>query len=127
MKKMLLLFSHQLTDAQKQDAKTHLHVKEFLTLPNELQTVWSNIPPDIESLGTLLTPIKDFIQQNIQKGDIALIQGDFGATYIMVSFAKNLGVTPVYATTKRKVSETIESGKTVKKSIFEHRRFREYA
>lgn len=127
MKKIVLLFSHQLTQAQKEELYEKWNVDEYITLPKDLQQIWSNISPDLESINGILEPVKAFVSQNLEKGDIVLIQGDFGAVYNMVNFAKSLGLTPIYATTKRIVSEyENEEGKTVKESIFEHRRFREY-
>jgi hypothetical protein len=126
MRKMILLFSHILNQQQIDDAKNSLHVSEFISMPQDLQKIWSNLDADLETIATSLEPIKIFLQKNSNKGDVVLIQGDFGASYMMVSFAKELRLTPVYATTKRTISEIIENEKTVKKSVFEHRRFREY-
>lgn len=123
---MILLFSHILNQQQIDDAKNSLHVSEFISMPQDLQKIWSNLDADLETIATSLEPIKIFLQKNSNKGDVVLIQGDFGASYMMVSFAKELRLTPVYATTKRTISEIIENEKTVKKSVFEHRRFREY-
>jgi len=127
MKKMFLLFSHKLTSKQITNATEQFAVEEFVYLPNNLQQIWSNISPDLEKLTDILEPLKSFIEKNSKKDDVILIQGDFGAVYIMVNFCKNLGLTTVYATTKRVVSEfKNDNGQSVKKSIFEHRRFREY-
>lgn len=123
---MILLFSHILNQQQIDDAKNSLHVSEFISMPQDLQKIWSNLDADLETIATSLEPIKIFLQKNSNKGDVVLIQGDFGASYMMVSFAKELRLIPVYATTKRTISEIIENEKTVKKSVFEHRRFREY-
>jgi len=128
MKKMFLLFSHDLTQQQIKDAKNNLDITQFVALPKELQNNWSNsnIPSDIESLKEYLMPFKNFLESNSINKDVVLIQGDFGAVYQMVNFAKNLGLETVYATTKRVIEEVVVDNKTVKKSIFEHRRFREY-
>ena len=126
MRDAYLLFSHQLSDAQKRELTQTWGVKEYIHLPKELQTIWSNISPDLENLGEMLEPIKFFLASHSKKGDIALIQGDFGAVYTMVNFAKSLELVAIYATTKRDVIEEMIDGKSVKKSIFEHRRFREY-
>jgi len=127
MKKMLLLFSHKLSEKQIQDAEQNYEVNKFIYLPNELQKIWSNISPNISSIKELLPEIKIFTQNNTKKYDVVLIQGDFGAVYEMVYFCKSLGLVCVYATTKRKTTEYInKKGEAVKKSIFEHRRFREY-
>ncbi|WP_418179167.1 CRISPR-associated protein Csx20 [Aliarcobacter lanthieri] len=126
MKKMFLLFSHKLTQIQKDDAIKSFGIKEFIYLPENLQELFSNIPSDIDSLKEYINPIKGFLKEYSKKDDIVIIQGDFGATFILVNFAKSLGLKPVYATTKRVIQEFEENGKMIKKSIFEHRRFREY-
>ena len=126
MKKMILLFSHTLSQTQKEDAQKCWGVEEFISLPKELQTLWSNIPPQLEEIDKYLEPIRVFLTQNIAKDDIVLIQGDFGATYNIVSFSKSLGAVAVYATTKRNVVEKEIDGKSIKTSVFEHIRFREY-
>ena len=126
MRKMILVFSHKLTQEQKDDAIENFGIKEFLSLPKELQNIWSNISPDIQTLEKLLEPIKEFIKNNSKKDDVVLVQGDFGAVYIMVNFVKDLELLGVYATTKREAKEYQENGKLIKQSIFKHRRFREY-
>jgi len=123
---MILLFNHTLTEAQKADAKISLGVEDFVALPHELQNIWSNVPPEIESLKSLLVPIRAFVQKEAKEGDHILIQGDFGATCQMVKYAKSLGLIPVYATTKREVVEVKEDDKVIKKSLFKHERFRRY-
>ncbi|SFV63254.1 Uncharacterized protein MJ1673 [hydrothermal vent metagenome] len=126
MKKMILLFSHKLTAEQIADAKASLGVEEFVALDNDLQNIWSNIPASLENLSDYLQPIRDFLTADIQKGDVALVQGDFGATCAIASFVKSLGGVAVYATTKRDVVEKEIDGKIVKTSVFEHVRFREF-
>jgi hypothetical protein len=126
MKKMILLFSHKLTDEQKQDAQSNWAIKEFLSLPIELQSLWSNVPAKLEDIKNYLEPIRIFCSNNISKDDIVLVQGDFGATYKMVGFVNSLQASAVYATTKRDVVEKEIDGKIVKTSIFKHIRFREF-
>ena len=126
MKKMFLLFSHTLTDEQKEDAMKNLKVSEFVSLPDELQQIWSNISPYEKTIEHFLEPIKDFLNKEAKKEDVVLIQGDFGATFLMVLFAKQKSLTPVYATTQRKVVETKQESKIIKKSVFSHVQFRSY-
>mgnify|MGYP000576647311 CR=1 FL=1 len=89
MKKMFLLFSHKLTQTQKDDAIKTLGIDEFVYLPENLQILFSNIPSDLNNLDEYLLPIKDFLKENSRFGDVVLIQGDFGAVYHMVNFSKN--------------------------------------
>lgn len=124
--KLCLLFNHTLTSEQANDAKVSLFCDEFVSLPEQLQDLWSNVPPELESLSCYLQPIKEYIHANVQKDDFVLIQGDFGATYMMVNFVKNLGAIPVYATTSRDVVEVLKGDTVVKQSVFRHQRFRKY-
>ncbi len=86
----------------------------------------ANIPPDLDSLDSYLKPIESFLERELNEGDFALIQGDFGATCKMANFTKSIGGIPIYATTKRDVTEKVANGKVVKTSIFQHIRFREF-
>ncbi|HAC70494.1 MAG TPA: hypothetical protein DCF41_02105, partial [Arcobacter skirrowii] len=108
------------------DAMKSFGIEEFIYLPKELQELFSNVPNDLKKLSEYLTPIKLFLKQYSKEGDFVLIQGDFGATYILVNFAKSLKLKAVYSTTKRVTQEFEEDGKIIKKSIFEHERFRDY-
>jgi hypothetical protein len=123
---MLLLFSHSLTAEQRQDAEDSLGVKEFISLPPKLQHLWSNIPSDLDSLETLLEPIYRFVDRYKGIDKYILIQGDFGATFLMVLYAKKIGLIPVYATTQREVTEIVKDDKHIKQSIFKHIKFRRY-
>jgi len=127
MKKIILLFSHTLSEKQTQELQELWEIKKFVSLPKKLQSIWSNIPPDIVNIMETLKPIKEFLLHHSSSGDLVLVQGDFGAVYSLVNFSKAQELTPIYATTQRRTQEyKNEKGEHVKKSIFEHRRFREY-
>ena len=124
---MLLLFSHELTEDQKKDARNNLDITEFIKLPDNLQALWNNIPPALPSLINHLNPIHNWIKKIAEKGDFILIQGDFGAVYLMVNYAFSIDVIPVYATTEKKSAEIPMSANTIKtERIFEHKIFRRY-
>jgi hypothetical protein len=126
MPKMFLLFSHTLTQEQIKDAKKSLEIEEFVKLPQNLQELWSNIPPDIKDLNSYLEPIKEWLKEHLKSEDYALIQGDFGATCKMAKFVKEHSAKAVYATTQRNAKEKMVDGKIVKTSIFKHIMFREF-
>ena len=126
MKRMFLLFSHKLTASQEANAKDSLEVGEFIYLDEKLQKVWSNVPPNLRDLKEYLKPIVEFLKSSLRSGDLALVQGDFGATCYMARVIKELGGEAVYATTKRDVVEIRVGDKIEKKSVFEHVMFRKY-
>lgn len=129
MKTLFLIFSHTLTPEQVLDAEASLGVSEFIGLPPDLQTLFSQVPADLESLQQYLRPIFNWIDQNASDNDdYVLIQGDFGATYLLVDYCKTFGYAiPIYATTERAViNETQEDGSVTVQRIFRHKRFRKY-
>ena len=126
MKQLFLYFSHKLTPEQELDAKNSLGIVEFVPLTKDLQKLWSNVPPELNSLNEYLIPLKEYLKQNAHKEDLVLIQGDFGASYQMVNFAKELGLIPIYSTSTRDAIEKVVNGKVEKLSRFKHVKFREY-
>ncbi|MBF0201380.1 MAG: TIGR02221 family CRISPR-associated protein [Desulfamplus sp.] len=126
-RRMLLLLSHSLTDEQIADARSSFEVAEFMEMPDHVKTLWSQVPPDSPGLEEILDPVKAWLKKEGGKGDIVVIQGDFGAAFLMVGFAMENGLIPVYATTSRQVRETPGSDGTIKmEHLFRHRRFRHY-
>ena len=123
MKKMFILISHNLTPEQEEDAKRDRQVDEFIYVKN---SIWQNIPPENEKISNLLNEIKESILKDAKKGDLLLVQGDFGATYIMVNFAFQNGLVPIYATSKREVVEIKKDENITTIRKFRHIRFREY-
>ena len=127
MNKFFLIFSHRLTEQQILDAKSKLGIKEFIYLPRSLQEIWSQIAPEFELPINNLNKILEFLQNKSKNGDYVLVQGDFGATYYLVSFCFKNNLIPVYSTTKRIiVEEKNVEGKTLKTNMFEHVGFRKY-
>jgi hypothetical protein len=124
---MLLMFSHKLTEDQKEDASTALGVREFVALPDDLQNLWMNIPPIMSLLSEYLEPIRSWLKENANHSDYVLIQGDYGAVYLMVNYAFFVGLIPVYSTTERKVVEKLMPDNVVKSErVFKHKMFRRY-
>ena len=127
MKKMVLLFSHHLTSDQERDIENNLHIDTVYGLPDNLQKLWSQVPTHQElDFNRYLAEVKTFLTKKLEEGDYVLIQGDFGATYHMVNFAKEQGFVPISSVNKRISKESIEDGIVKKYSEFKHECFREY-
>ena len=122
---IFLLFSHKLTDSQIEELKSN-GITSFVYLPHSLQILWSNVPPDLKELKGYLKPIIEWLKANAKEGDWVLVQGDFGAVFIVVDFCFQNGLVPVYATTERIAIEKVENGRTIKVSQFSHVIFRKY-
>ena len=123
---MVLLFSHKMSEEQREDAVKNLRVEKFVEIDDEIAKIWANIPPELMDISDYLKPVKEFISNNTDARDYVLIQGEPGAVVKMVHYARAKGLIPLYATTKREVKESIEDGKIKKVSLFKHVRFRRY-
>ncbi len=123
MKTMFILVSHQMTKKQYNDAETSYRVDRFVQLPTD---IWSQIPAEVESISLDLEDLKHNIMRQSKKGDLLLVQGDFGATVEMVHFAFREGLIPVYATTKRIAKDIVDGDTVTTIRTFEHVRFRKY-
>ncbi len=122
-----MIFNHRITSLQGQDASQSLGVDRITDLPPDLKSMWQQIPPDLTGIGNYLKPIKEWLKGHTAKGDYVLIQGDFGACFMMVNFALEQGLIPVYSTTEREaVEEHGDDGSIKLTHRFKHRIFRRY-
>jgi hypothetical protein len=127
MTSLFLIFNHKLTPEQENDAKISLGADRMVEMPSHLKELWRQIPPDSAQLSDYLRHFKDWLHAGSAKDDYALIQGDFGACFIMVNFAFEIGLIPVYATTRREaVEESLTDGTIKLTHQFRHQRFRKY-
>ncbi len=124
---LFLLFNHRITTLQKKDAADTLGIFRFFSLPDDLQNLWSQIPANLQQLTDYLAPIRAWLEESTVAGDYVLIQGDFGACFLMVGFAFKHGLIPIYSTTEREaVEEHGEDGSVSLTHRFQHRIFRKY-
>jgi len=127
MSRLLLLFNHELNLEQEADARRSLHVDGFLYPPADIRDIWRQIPTEKASLGAYLNPVREWLRQVGEPGDYVLIQGDFGACFILVQAAFHRGMIPVYATTRREAIETrLPDGTVQLTHRFRHAGFRKY-
>jgi len=124
---LFLLFNHQITPIQEADARIALGVDQIIDLPPDLHRLWRSVPPDLPEISAYLDPVKEWLAAHAAESDYLLIQGDFGACFIMVNFAFERGLIPIYSTTHREaVEEHGEDGSVKLKHVFKHRIFRKY-
>lgn len=127
MPKLFLVFNHTFTLSQQESAHRELGVECIIELPLELRHRWANILPEAPNLRPWLQPLSDWLSEHAQSGDFVLIQGDFGACYLLVRFALEHDLVPVYATTERHArEERLDDGRVKLEHTFDHVRFRRY-
>ncbi|MDY6909041.1 MAG: CRISPR-associated protein Csx20 [Thermodesulfobacteriota bacterium] len=124
---LFLLFNHRLTPDQAADARASLGVSSIADLPPDLKELWGSIPPRAPEIEPVLAPFRDWLDRNARPADFVLVQGDFGATYLMVRFAMARNWIPVYSASRREaVEEHLPDGRVRLTHHFRHERFRYY-
>ncbi|MFO7884665.1 MAG: CRISPR-associated protein Csx20 [Desulfobacteraceae bacterium] len=127
IRKLFLIFNHEITEKQLMEAEKDLGVTAIIEMPRELKEIWKQIPAEDEHIAGYLEPVKKWVLSHAGKKDFILIQGDFGATYLMVDFAFSHGLIPVYSTTARQAAEFRQPDGSLKtEHVFQHRIFRKY-
>ncbi len=127
MADLYFIFNHKVTRLQEEDAHRSLGVREIVDLPPNLKELWRAIQPELPEIAAVLEPLKQWLASNAQASDFVLIEGDYGACYLMVRFALESGLIPVYSTTHREAEEEYaEDGSVRLTHRFEHRIFRRY-
>ncbi len=122
-----LLFSHKLNDAQIKELEKKFNCREIHYLPEELQEIWSCIPPEGELDVARIREFSEYLRQSSTKGDIVLIQGDYGMVYALVRWCAENERIPIYATTYRVTDILSENDYGVQTiSSFKHINFRRY-
>lgn len=125
MPKAFCLLNHVLTENQTTDLKEIWHCEKIMYPPEHISAFWAQIP-EADITGDLLRSVTEWLESETVKGDIVVIQGEFGATFAMVDWCMKRGLVPVHSVTQR-VSEEKRDGETVYRSyIFKHIRFRKY-
>ena len=127
MKSLFLIFNHTITPFQESDARASMGVGRIVSLPDELQQVWRQVPPDLPAISGYLDPVRQWLEEKGRFDDCLLVQGDFGACWFMVQFAFEHQMIPVYATTEREAAEERQPDGIIKTTRhFRHRMFRRY-
>lgn len=127
MARLILCFNHTLTEEQHQSAKKELAITEVISPPENLQKLWADVPPHVDALAAHLKPLFTWLDATAERGDHILIQGDFGACYLLVRHAMAKQLIPIYSTTGRQVTERhLGDGSVRVEHTFKHVRFRLY-
>ena len=127
MKKIFLLFSHKLTNEQIQELKGRFKIEKIINLSSDLQSLWSNFPPENNFPKKIADKFIEYLQNNSQKEDFVLVQGEFGLVFYIVDWCLKNNRIPIYSTTKRIFKEENQPDGSIKNiHIFKHVNFRKY-
>jgi hypothetical protein len=119
------LLNHQLTENQIAELASDFGMETIVYPPEDLSAMWSNVPTEKSLAPAWFEPFTRWLSA-AEQGDLAIIQGEFGAAFTLTDYALRRGLIPVHAVTRR-VSREVREGEVVRKNyIFEHVCFRPY-
>lgn len=126
MKRIFVLINHILTQRQINELKiTYGQDCQFIFPPQDIKDYWAQIPPTTSLDPESIFQIVKWLSQS-EKDDILLVQGDFGATFMIADYALQNGLIPIQSVTKRIEHEERDGEKVYKHYVFEHECFRKY-
>lgn len=125
--KIFVIMSHVLTEKQMQELQSRFSPQEIIPLPEHLKQIWSNIPPEGPWNDRWLADIFSWLEAQLAPGAMAIVQGEFGATFSLVNWLQRRGHSVYYSTTERKaVERKTEDGSIIVQRTFDHVCFRKY-
>ncbi len=102
-RKGIFVVSHEPTPDQLEELKNNWDIQEIVRMPKDIASKWQSIPPGKESIEEEILVIKNWIDEVCTPGDVVIIQGDYGASFMLADYVRKLAFTPLYAATKREV------------------------
>ncbi|WP_457573892.1 CRISPR-associated protein Csx20 [Desulfolithobacter sp.] len=127
MADLYLLFNHAMTPEQEREAREVLEVDSIHEPPPDIRFLWQAIPSDAATLEEVLSPVFAWLENTLHPGDYLLVQGEHGATCLVVHHAHEKGIIPIYATTRRQAEEQrLDDGSVRLVHTVRHVRFRTY-
>ena len=126
MPKAFCLLNHMLTQNQIAELKERFDITEIVYPSEELSKKWAQIPPSRELDFSIVKSVVEYLN-SASTGDILIIQGETGASFMLVDYALKKHLVTIYAVTARVSKEVAAGEQVVKQNVFEHVCFRQYA
>jgi hypothetical protein len=122
-----LLLNHEITKAQRLELTEGWGAQRVQHLDQEIGRHWSAVSPYGELDLEFLKGVCRTIEGKARKGDMIVVQGEYGATFFVVNFCLQHNFVPLYATSLRNYEERQNADGSVERfHRFRHIRFRRY-
>lgn len=121
------LLNHQLTTEQHNNIISFFNSEAVITSPPAVVSdYWCNVNPNGSLSDTGISTVFDWLK-TISKDSAIIVQGEYGATYMVVDWCIKNGIAVYYITTNRNADEqTNTDGSSTITRIFRHAGLRKY-
>ena len=123
--KSFCLLNHELTANQVKELTGEYGASEIVYPDSDLKKAWSQVAACREIDRGLIARVISWLSA-AGPGDALVVQGEFGATFMVVDYALKHKLLPLHAVTERIASEERNGEKVSRKYLFEHVCFRKY-
>ena len=126
MTHIYILLNHSLTERQVDELhQSYGNDAQLVYPPETIKIFWSQIPVT-SSLPK--EPMQEIVKwlSSACANDVLLVQGDYGATFMLVDYALKNGLIALYAVTQRVAQEQKNGEQVMRQYVFEHECFRKY-
>ena len=125
MPRTFCLLNHTLTQKQLSELGEKFNSTDVVYPEKKLAELWSQIPPE-KNNEEVVSSVVSWLKKTAVPGDLFIIQGEFGSTFMLVDFALKNGLVPLYATTQRIAKESRNEETVYREYVFEHVCFKKY-
>ncbi len=123
--KAYCLLNHSLTQNQLAELKEKFGTTEIVYPVEKIASTWAQMPVAPVLDRNVIQTIVDWLS-TARTGDVLVVQGEFGATFMIVDYAIRRGLIPLHAVTRRVAQEHREGEQVHRQYVFEHVCFRRY-
>ena len=125
MANVYCLLNHELTGKQIAELEEKYGASRILYPAPSLSESWAQVPVTQVLDKGCIWAATDWLS-SAKAGDVLVVQGEFGSTFMIVDYALNKGLVPLHAVSKRVAKEQREGELVHRQYVFEHVCFRKY-
>ena len=125
MPKVYCLLNHTLTQNQVAELQKTFGATDILYPDERLASSWAQVPVTTVLDRNVIQSVIAWLS-GAEEGDVLVVQGEFGSTFMIVDYALGRGLVPLHAVSRRVALEHREGEKVLRQYVFEHVCFRRY-
>lgn len=123
--KTYCLLNHKLTENQEKELSEKFHSERIVYPSQAISVMWAQIPVTERVDRKTAQAVVDWLS-DAEEGDMLIVQGEMGITFLLVSYALGRGLVPIHAVSRREETEVCDGESVVKCHVFRHVCFRRY-
>ena len=127
MRKAFIILNHLLTKTQESELRSEFEVERIIEMPEVFKEIWGGISAQNDLFNSGVRDIIEWLKIDSQPSDVVVVQGEWGASFLIVDFCFCNKLIPLYASSERLYEQKdLKDGRVKRTHIFKHVRFKRY-